>query len=108
MALTWPLDQARGFTRNVLGSVRRTELGDVLPPSMTSTIRWGRGQFWAMLGYRSAYDQILASVVIGVSIAVLSLGLLTPYALIMLIPLLVGLARMIPAVNAVWPLGGGR
>jgi len=45
-----------------------------------------------------------ASIVIGVAMIVVSIGVLTPLSAIMLIPLAIGFARLHPAVERLWPL----
>ena len=112
-AFVWPFRTLRatlGNLREVLGAATPE---DLIPPwiyaYVTSTLAWFRMQIPRVAGYRSTpYEQMTASVVIAVAMVVVSVGVLTWLAPIMLIPFGIGVARLVPAVDRVWPLANTR
>ena len=112
-AFLWPYRTVRatlGNLREVLGAATPE---DLIPPwiyaYITSTFAWFRMQVPRVAGYRATpYEQMTASVVIGVAMVVVSVGLLTWLAPIMIIPFGIGAARLIPVVDRAWPLANTR
>lgn len=102
--LTWPVRQTIGFFVNVYRAIAGLSLDDLLPPWVRGTLAWLRAQVPRALGFGTPQQQITASLVIAVAMILASLGILTVAALVMIVPLLVGVARFVPAVEARWPL----
>lgn len=102
--LMWPVEQVRSFLGNLAGLFSGTESEDLLPPWILSTLAWIRTQFGKAAGYGSPQEQIVSSLVLGVAMIVSSLGVLTPLAVVMLVPMMIGVWRLYPAVDDRWPL----
>lgn len=101
----WPFGQARAFLGNLSDIVTGTRAGDVLPPWIVETAAWFKAQIPRAAGYGTPAEQITGSVTLAVAMVISSLGLLTPLALVMLIPVTIGFWRLVPAINNLWPLG---
>ena len=109
----WPVRMFRATLVNVREVLSAATPADVIPPwiyeYITSTLAWFRMQVPRVVGYRSTpYEQMTASVVIAVAMVVVSVGVLTWLAPIMLIPFGIGVARLVPAADRVWPLANTR
>jgi len=100
-----PFRQARGFFGNLADIATGTRASDILPPWIIETIAWFKAQIPLAAGYGSPAEQITGSVTLAIAMVISSLGLLTPLALVMLIPITIGFWRLVPAVNDRWPLG---
>jgi len=106
-AIRWPFDQTAGFFRNAWNAISVTTPPDIIPPWIVewivSTYHWLRSQLPRAVGFGTPQEQITASIVIAVAMVITSLGTLTVLAAFMIIPLSVGVARLIPVVNEWWP-----
>lgn len=110
--LRWARGQVRGFAANVRAVPGAADLSD-LPPIIRGTVRWLLQQVPRALGAGSPSDQIVASIVLAVLMIVSSFGVLTPLAVVFIIPFTVGVVRLVPAVNSGWKrsragVGSGR
>lgn len=107
--VTWPIRSTRQFLANIRSATGGFKLEDFFPPwvwqRFWSTLNWIKAQLPRAAGYRSTpTEQMTASVVLAVTMILVSIGALTPLSAIMIIPFVIGFARLHPTVDRVWPL----
>ena len=103
----WTWRQATGFLGGLGDYVRAFHVDDVLPPSLRSGISWLMRLYPRAAGVRDTTprEQINANIIFIVFWALgglLSLGLTTPFIVIHVALLAVGVWRYIPAVGELW------
>ncbi|WP_254810606.1 hypothetical protein [Natronosalvus amylolyticus] len=108
-AARWPFAVTRQHLGNIWAVLQTVSLGDLLPPWLRENIRdtwkWLKQQVPNVVGYRATpYEQMVASVALALVMVLASLGILTWLALVMIVPFLVGAARLNPVVDRAWPL----
>lgn len=100
----WLMSQFDGFLRNIM-KVGKTTPNDWLPPGIWSTVQWlWRAIFWS-LGSSGAWRQIAAAVALAIFAYLASFvtfGATIAIAIFMSIMVLIGILRLIPAVNRAW------
>jgi hypothetical protein len=103
-ALAWPFRQARGTLSNLGGFIGDIEAGDLLPPSVVSTLIWVRDTFPRSLGFSERARMFTASIAFGLVLVISSLGVLTPVGIAWAV-FFGGLAalRLVPVVEDYWP-----
>jgi len=107
-ALSWPVRQVRGWGENVRDVLTETDTGDVLPPAIVETGAWLREQVPRAAGTGTPGEQMAASVVLAFASVLTSLftgGVTLFFVALFLLTFLVGAFRLVPAVDALWPLG---
>lgn len=106
--LLWPARQVRGWLANVRDIVGSLSWTDFLPPAVLSTAEWTWEQFLLAVGFGTTEEQLSASFALGV-VAILStiltLGLTIAAVVFFGITFSIGLLRLWPAFNSIWPLG---
>lgn len=103
-AIAWPFRQARGTLANLGAFIGEIEAGDLLPPSILSTLLWIRDTFPRSLGFSERARMFTASIAFGAVLVISSLGVLTPVGIAWAVWFggLAGL-RLVPAVEERWP-----
>lgn len=110
VVISWAPRQAVGWLGNVRDLFAGLRLSSLVPPAVWSSLRWLAVQFPRVVGLGTPEQQIVASVVlIGASIAtsLFTGGVTLFFVAVFAITFLVGAARLWPAVDSLWPLGGG-
>lgn len=111
----WPIRQVRGFGENVVGVGRQlfSKPQAVVPPSIWSTWVWLKSQIPRAFGFGTPFQQIAASVVLGVITflsGLLTGGLAWAFIGVWLVTGMIGLLRLWPFINEQWnrfhPAGG--
>jgi type IV secretory pathway VirB6-like protein len=107
-AAAWPLVQVRGWAGNVREVVGSLKWQDFLPPALLSTAAWVWEQFKLALGFGTVEEQLSASFALGI-VAVLStiltLGLTIAAVVVFVILFGIGMLRLWPVFDNLWPLG---
>lgn len=100
-----PLRQLTGAVRNAASTAGGIGLTDVLPPSIAGTLIWARDTIPRGLGFASRTSHITGVIALTVVMVIASATLLTVAAVaFFLVAFPIALLRLIPAVEARWPL----
>jgi hypothetical protein len=102
--VAWPFRVTKQWLSNVRAAVSEASPDDFVPPWVWETVEWLKMQLPRAAGTGTPYEQMSASVVLAIAMIVVSIGALTPLSAIMVIPLLIGAARLHPVVDRAWPL----
>ncbi len=103
------VEQAQGTVDNVTDLYADIEAADLIPPSILSTLVFVRDSLPKALGFTDEAAQHIANVVVfSVVLVVASLTTLTVVAVVFFaIAMPVAVARLVPAVNDLWPVRSG-
>lgn len=102
----WPKTQARGFVENLERVFTDTSRDECVPP----TYGWFLAHVGRSFGIGTPQEQFVSSTVMVTISAVLTVvtgGAAILLIFLFLLTLGIGFLRMVPAVDAVWPGGGG-
>ncbi len=101
--------QVTGTLANLRVTATTVTLGDLLPPSIVSTLVWARDTIPRGLGFAPRTGHLTGVIALTAVMIIASATLLTAVALAFFaIAFPIALLRFIPAVNRRWPLETGN
>lgn len=98
------LSQVSGTVSNAWATVTKTDLYDLLPPSIAGTLIWARDTIPRGLGFADRTPHITGVIALTAVMIIASATLLTAVAIVYFVfAFPVALLRLVPAVERRWP-----